>query len=171
MRIGNVRIIGIIGIAVLTLSACAKTITPSSGGSSSPTGGGSPTIATRSISGIGTVLVDATGSTLYYLKTETGGTIKCTGSCADNWPPLLLLAGATSATAGSGVDGSKLGTIDRPDGSTQVTYSGMPLYTFVGDQGPGQATGQGAANFFAVTTGGGSAPSPTSPAGHGGYGY
>jgi predicted lipoprotein with Yx(FWY)xxD motif len=167
------RTIAITGVAALMLSACAKTITPSSGGSSAPPAdGGSTTVATRSISGVGTVLVDAAGSTLYYLKTEAAGTIKCTGSCADNWPPLLLPVGTTSATAGTGVDGSKLGTITRPDGGTQVTYSGMPLYTFAGDQGPGQATGQGVADFFAVTTSGAaSGPSPTSPAGHGGYGY
>jgi predicted lipoprotein with Yx(FWY)xxD motif len=159
-------------VAVLMLSGCAKTITPSSGDTGSPTDGGATTVATRSISGIGTALVDASGSTLYYLKTEAAGTIKCTGTCADNWPPLLLPAGTTSATAGSGVDDSKLGTITRPDGGTQVTYSGMPLYTFVGDQGPGQATGQGVANFLVLTTSGGSAPSPTSTSGHGGgYGY
>ncbi|MDP9329890.1 MAG: hypothetical protein M3P11_04525 [Actinomycetota bacterium] len=165
------RTIAITAVAALMLSACAKTGTPGSGDNVSPADGG-VTVATRSISGIGTVLVDATGSTLYYLKTEAAGTIKCTGTCADNWPPLLLPAGTTSATAGGGVDGSKLGTIERPDGGTQVTFSGMPLYAYVGDQGPGQATGQGVADFFAVTIAGGTAPSPTSPTGHGGgYGY
>jgi predicted lipoprotein with Yx(FWY)xxD motif len=172
-RTRSIRTLAIVSIAALTFSACAKTATPSSGDGSAPTGG-SITVGARSVSGIGTVLVDASGSTLYYLKTESAGTIKCTGSCADNWPPLVLPAGTTSATAGSGVDGSKLGTIARPDGSTQVTYSGMPLYAYVGDQGPGQTTGEGIADFFAVTIAGGgaSSPSPTSPAGHGGgYGY
>jgi len=89
--------------------------------------------------------------TLYYLKTETGGTIKCTGSCASAWPPVLLPSGTSAATAGSGVTAGKLGTIQRPDGTTQVTYNGMPLYTFASDS-PGQATGQGVDGFFGMTS-------------------
>jgi len=74
----------------------------------------------------------------------------------------------TSATAGSGVDSSKLGTITRPDGSTQVTYNGKPLYLFASDTSAGQATGQGVAGFFAVTTSGSSGSGSSSS---GGYGY
>jgi predicted lipoprotein with Yx(FWY)xxD motif len=106
--------------------------------------------------------------TLYYLKSETTGTIMCTGSCATTWPPLLLTAGATSAAAGSGLDASKLGTIDRPDGGTQVTYDGRPLYLYVGDTSSGQATGQGVGGFFAATT---SVSGTSSASGGGGYGY
>jgi predicted lipoprotein with Yx(FWY)xxD motif len=152
--------------AVILLSACAKSSSPSSGTTSapSPAQGGSMTIATATVSGMGTILVDAHGSTLYYLKTEKPGTIKCTGSCAAAWPPLLLPAG-TSAVAGPGVTGGDLGTIERPDGGTQVTYNGMPLYTFASDQQPGQATGQGVAGFFVITPAGSgsTAPSPASP--------
>ena len=97
------------------------------------------------MSGVGKVLVDGNGMTLYTLGTESSGTIKCTGSCAQSWPPVLLTGGATAATAGSGVDASKLGTIDRPDGGTQVTYAGMPLYLWVGRHrsGPGDGPGRG----------------------------
>ena len=52
------------------------------------------------------------------------------------------------------VDATKFGTIDPPDGGTQVTYAGMPLYLFTGDTA-GQATGQGFEDFFAVTASGG----------------
>jgi predicted lipoprotein with Yx(FWY)xxD motif len=65
------------------------------------------------------------------------------------------------------VDSSKLGTIDRPDGGTEVTYNGMPLYLYVGDKSPGQANGQGVGGFFAVTASGASSGS----SGGGGYHY
>jgi predicted lipoprotein with Yx(FWY)xxD motif len=166
MSRGSVRLIWIVSAVALVMSACAKSTTPSSGGSSGPSAqGGSVTIGTSSVPGVGTVLVDAKGFTLYDLASEAGGTIMCTGSCASNWPPLLLPAGMMSATAGSGVSASKLGTITRPDGGTQVTYNGMALYLFVGDQSPGQANGQGVAGFHAVTPSGSS-----SSGGGGGYG-
>jgi predicted lipoprotein with Yx(FWY)xxD motif len=166
MSRGSVRLIWIVSTVVLVMSACAKSSTPSSGGSSGPSAqGGSVTIGTSSVPGVGTVLVDAKGFTLYDLASEAGGTIMCTGSCATNWPPLLLPAGMMSATAGSGISASKLGTITRPDGGTQVTYGGKPLYLFVGDQRAGQASGQGVAGFHAVTPSGSS-----SSGGGGGYG-
>ena len=115
---------------------------------------GRTTISTATVSGVGKVLVDGNGMTLYTLGTESSGTIKCTGSCAQSWPPVLLTGGATAATAGAGVDASKLGTIDRPDGGTQVTYAGMPLYLWVGDTAPGQATGQGVAGFSVASPAG-----------------
>jgi predicted lipoprotein with Yx(FWY)xxD motif len=124
------------------------------GTSTPPVQGGAVKISTASVPGVGTVLVDGKRLTLYYLKTESNDQIKCTGSCATAWPPLLLPAGTTSATAGTGVTG-KLGTIQRPDGGTQVTYNGMPLLTFASDQ-PGQATAQGVSSFFAATPSGSS---------------
>jgi predicted lipoprotein with Yx(FWY)xxD motif len=164
---GSIRLLWIVSAAALVLSACSKSSTPTYGGGSSPTAaqGGSVTIGTSSVPGMGTVLVDSKGFTLYDLASEAGGTIMCTGSCAANWPPLLLPAGVMSAAAGSGVDAGKLGTIKRPDGGTQVTYNGMPLYLFVNDQSAGQANGQGVAGFHVVTPSGSS-----SSGGGGGYG-
>ena len=167
--------------ALLLLSACAKnnSTTPSSGGGGgggSSSSGGSAQIDSSSVSGVGTVLVDSSGNTLYYLKSEMSGTIKCTGSCASEWPPVLLPSGANSATAGSGVTGT-LGTIKRPDSGTQVTYDKLPLYTFAGDTA-GQATGQGVNDFFAMPVAGpngsgstgGTGSSGTGGYGTGGYG-
>lgn len=140
---------------LIALSACAKNAAPSSSGGSSPSAQpGSVLIGTKSVPGAGTVLVDSNGLTLYELASESGGTIMCTSSCATEWPPLLLPAGVSSATAGSGVSASKLGTISRPDGGTQVTYGGMPLYLFVSDQSPGQDTGQGVEGFHVATPSG-----------------
>ncbi|MGZ4126357.1 MAG: COG4315 family predicted lipoprotein, partial [Actinomycetota bacterium] len=94
------------------------------------------------------------------------------GSCATNWPPLLLPSGVKSATGGSGVDASKLGTIKRPDGGTQVTYNGKPLYLFISDKSPGQATGQGVAGFSVITaSGSGGAAGASGSSGGGGYHY
>ncbi|MGH2596244.1 MAG: COG4315 family predicted lipoprotein [Actinomycetota bacterium] len=173
---GRGRSVAIVAIAgVMLLSACGKKASSSSGsgGSTGSTSSGSVTVSSRSVSGVGDVLVDTKGMTLYYLKTETAGTIMCTGGCATAWPPLLLPSGVASATAGSGVDSSKLGTITRPDGSTQVTYNGKPLYLFASDTSAGQATGQGVAGFYAVTTSGssGSGSGSGSSGSSGGYGY
>src|SRR2546421_9837982 len=113
------RSASVAGVALaLLLAGCAKS-TPTSGGGPSS---GAATVDTKSISGVGTVLVNAQGFTLYHLKPETSSNIQCTGSCATTWPPILLPAGASAPTGGSGVTG-KLGTATRPDGGTQVTYN------------------------------------------------
>ncbi len=172
---GGARSIGIVAIAgVLLLSACAKKATsnPGSGGNGgSSDSSSSVTVSSKSVSGVGDVLVDAKGMTLYYLKTESPGKIMCTGGCATAWPPLLLPSGTTSATAGSGVDSSKLGTITRPDGSTQVTFDGKPLYLFASDTSAGQATGQGVAGFYAVKASGSGSGSGSGSSGSSGGGY
>jgi predicted lipoprotein with Yx(FWY)xxD motif len=171
MRNGRARLFGLVSVAaLLTLAACAKsTVSGSGGGTSNPTSGsGAVTVSTASVAGVGTVLVDSKGFTLYYLKSEPTGTITCTGSCATNWPPLLLPAGTMSASAGTGVSDGDLATIARPDGGTQVTYKGMALYLFAGDQSAGQANGQGTEDFFAVTTSG--SASSGGSGGGGGYG-
>ena len=172
----SVRSVGIVAIAgVMLLSGCAKKAASNtgSGGSTGSTGSsGSVTVSSKSVSGVGNVLVDTKGMTLYYLKTETPGNIMCTGGCATAWPPLLLPSGVAAATAGSGVDSSKLGTITRPDGGVQVTYDGRPLYLFASDTSAGQATGQGVAGFFAVpTSSSGSSGGGSTGSGSGGYGY
>jgi predicted lipoprotein with Yx(FWY)xxD motif len=74
---------------------------------------------------------------LYWFVPDTATTSKCNGSCATFWPPVK-----GPATAGAGVTGT-LATIKRADGSVQATYNGHPLYTYVGDHAPGQATGNG----------------------------
>jgi predicted lipoprotein with Yx(FWY)xxD motif len=109
----------------------------------------SATLGTQTISGIGTVLTTSDGLTLYALPAEKGGNIQCTGSCATAWPPLLV-TGGNPPTLPQGVSGT-VGKVTRPDGSVEVTYNDMPLYTWQGDSAPGQATGQGVEGFVAVT--------------------
>jgi len=82
-----------------------------------------------------TVLTNAAGRTLYWFAPDTPTKSVCNGSCATYWPPVrgpLSLA--------TGVPG-QLSTIKRADGTTQETYDGHPLYTYVGDSGPGQDHG------------------------------
>jgi predicted lipoprotein with Yx(FWY)xxD motif len=72
---------------------------------------------------------------LYRFAPDTSSKSTCYGTCAAYWPPLT-----GRPLAGNGVTG-KLGTTERTGGATQVTYDGHPLYTYIGDSAPGQATG------------------------------
>jgi predicted lipoprotein with Yx(FWY)xxD motif len=73
--------------------------------------------------------------TLYWFVPDNTTTSACYGSCAQYWPPVF-----GTPKAGPGVTGS-LGTIRRSDGTTQATYDGHPLYTYIGDSAPGQNHG------------------------------
>ena len=115
---------------------------------SPPASTGGPIVGTRSIAGIGVVLTNRKGLTLYHLTTDSSTMTTCTGGCAQTWPPLLTVNG--KAPALPGLMGT-FGTLRRPDGSVQVTFDGMPLYRFAGDALPGQANGQGIGGvWFAV---------------------
>jgi predicted lipoprotein with Yx(FWY)xxD motif len=104
-------------------------------------------ISARDLPGIGTVLVDRSGKTLYTPRQEAHGKIMCTGGCLSFWFPASVAAGA-AVHAPSGVTGV-LSTIHRPDdGLTQLTYNGKPLYTFRLDQAPGQAHGNNVNDQF-----------------------
>jgi predicted lipoprotein with Yx(FWY)xxD motif len=96
---------------------------------------------------LGQILVDSQGRTLYLFEKDTGTTSECSGSCAVAWPPVLTTG---QATAGTGATASMIGTTQRADGGTQVTYNGHPLYTFVKDQKAGDTTGQAVDAFGAV---------------------
>ncbi len=123
--------------AAAALAACGSSgaTSGSSSGSSSPAAATSSALNTTQISGA-TVLTSAKGFTLYSFAPDTATKSNCNGACAQNWPPVK-----GPATA-SGIKGT-FGTIKRSDGSTQATFDGHPLYTFVGDTAPGQDTGNG----------------------------
>jgi predicted lipoprotein with Yx(FWY)xxD motif len=91
-------------------------------------------LKTVNIGGV-TVLTNARGLTLYWFAPDTPAASRCTGSCVEYWPPVT-----GNPRAGPGVTG-KLGVIRGAGGGLQVTYDGHPLYTYVGDSGPGQANG------------------------------
>ncbi|MBS1888090.1 MAG: hypothetical protein JSU06_12975 [Actinobacteria bacterium] len=98
----------------------------------------SGTIGTASIGGLGTVLVDSKGMTVYEFTVDSGTTSNCYGSCESLWPPVIAKG---KPTAGKGAMSSALGTTKRKDGTIQVTYNGHPLYTYAADSAPGEANG------------------------------
>jgi predicted lipoprotein with Yx(FWY)xxD motif len=116
-----------------------------SGGAPAADGSGGASVALAS-SKLGKILVDAKGGTLYMFQADKGMASTCDGACANAWPPLTT---ASQPSAGPGVSASKLGSTKRSDGTTEVTYNGHPLYTFVGDSAPGQTTGQASDAFGA----------------------
>src|ERR1700722_2435997 len=109
-----------------------------------PTSGIAPIYegATRTVSGLGMVLVAGNDFTLYmFVPDKRSGVSTCYNACARAWPPLLL-TGTDVPVYGHGVNPHLLGTTKRTDGTVQVTYNGWPLYLWVTDSEPGQATGQ-----------------------------
>jgi predicted lipoprotein with Yx(FWY)xxD motif len=127
-------------IAVVTAVAVSATVADAT----LPT-----TVKSTNISALGKILVSASGRTLYHNAFEKKNIIKCTGSCASEWPPLVIAAGA-KPVAGAGVTASLLGTLKRSDGKIQVTYSGKPLYRYSGDKKAGDVKGQGGGGIWHV---------------------
>ena len=168
------------GLAALALavSACGSSSSSSSATSTPAAGASSPaasvpassasanTVLSTTINGT-QVLTNSKGLTLYWFVPDTSTKSNCTGSCATYWPPVT-----GPVTAGSGVTGT-LGTITRSDGSTQATYDGHPLYTYVGDTAPGQAKGNGlnlsGGVWHEMTVSGATPAASTSSGGGGGY--
>lgn len=155
--------------ASLLLAACSSSSksssTPSAGSAPAAASAGSATSADGSsassasvrvsaagVPGVGTVLVDGNGRTLYVLASEKGGRVTCSaaGGCTTVWPPLVLPPGTSRAVAGSGVQASLLGTVTGPAGEVRVTYGGWPLYTFTADSGSGTAKGQNVKDAFGL---------------------
>jgi predicted lipoprotein with Yx(FWY)xxD motif len=101
-------------------------------------------IATATATKVGTYLTDANGRALYMFEKDRANASSCSGDCAAAWPPFIA---STPATNAAGVSAAKLGTIKRGDGTTQVTYAGMPLYHYHDDAKPGDIKGQDKEEF------------------------
>ena len=152
----------VLGAVLVTAAACSSgsaSPTTTSGNhssaSTSATAGGSTTSSTSSSvvdvahqASAGPILVNHAGLTLYRYTPDGTGKSVCNGGCATAWPPLTVPAGTTKVTGASAIGSGSLGTITRSDGTLQVTYKGMPLYTFTGDMAPGQTNGQGAGGIW-----------------------
>jgi predicted lipoprotein with Yx(FWY)xxD motif len=119
-----------LGVAAVVLLGVAV----ANASTSAPAATSTTALKTATIGGK-TVLTNGKGFTLYSFAPDTPTTSKCYGTCAAYWPPVT-----GSSAAGSGLPG-KTTTIKRTDGSLQLTYNGHPLYTYVGDSAPGQASG------------------------------
>ena len=160
-------LLGALPLAVVALAGC--------GGSAShplpTTGDGRPASVGVAGTGLGDVLVDRQGRTLYLFERDSGTTSECTGACAVNWPPLRVRG---APLVGTGAKASDVGQTARPDGTSQLTYNGHPLYTFVNDKKPGDTNGEGIKAFggswFAVSPAGAKVAPRSQPQGGGGYG-
>jgi predicted lipoprotein with Yx(FWY)xxD motif len=172
----NIRTLtGLLVGATLLLSACTMGTAGYQATSTNPgasTAAGAVTIGTADVGALGTVLTGPDGRTLYTHGGDAMNSSTCTGACLTAWPPVTI-AGGQQVTAGPGVSG-KLGSFPRPDGTQWVTYDGLPLYGWQGDEKFGDATGQGV-NGFVVATAAGAAAIPgdaaAPPANGGGYSY
>jgi predicted lipoprotein with Yx(FWY)xxD motif len=158
-------------LAALAVAGCGGG--GSSNASSSPPKTASGAAATVGVSneGLGKLLVNSKGRTLYMFTRDSGSMSECSGACAVNWPPLKATG---KPTIGSGANASLISTTSRAGGGKQVTYNGHPLYLFKGDSSPGDTNGQGlnafGGNWYAVTPAGDQITSQPSNSG-GGSGY
>jgi predicted lipoprotein with Yx(FWY)xxD motif len=117
-------------------------------------------LSVAEVTGVGEVLTDQNGRTLYLFTKDTKEPSQstCVDDCAVQWPPLMVSDGMQV----TGVDSKLVGQVARPDGSgAQVTVGGWPLYTFAKDTTAGVANGQGVKDvWFAVTPQGKKAGAP-----------
>ena len=137
--------------AAATVAACSSSSPSTAAGSpgrptASASSAAAVTISAKSVPGVGAILVNGQGQTLYPLTSEQGGKITCTkaSGCTKFWPETLLASGMTAAKAGSGVQAPMLGTVTDASGNLEVTYNHWPLYTFVTDSGAGHGARPGA---------------------------
>jgi predicted lipoprotein with Yx(FWY)xxD motif len=95
---------------------------------------------------LGDILTDADGMTIYHFANDSEGVSTCEGDCLANWP---AVEAATEPIAGNGVE-AELGTIERSDGTIQLTVNGFPAYHFAGDAEAGDTNGQGVSGMWWV---------------------
>jgi len=129
-------IVGVTIVAFVFATAAIAAATPTAS---------SATVATAS-TGLGRIIVDGRGRSLYLFQKDRHGRSACSGVCVHYWPPLLTNG---RSVAIKGAKSSQLGSIRRADGSRQVTYAGHPLYFFSGDTRAGQINGEGLHDFGA----------------------
>lgn len=104
----------------------------------------SVTIEIRTAEPYGEHLTAQEGHAVYLFSGDRENESICYDACAVAWPPVVTEG---EPVAGEGVDEDKLGTTARKDGSTQVTFSGSPLYYFIQDDAAGNVSGQGSTGF------------------------
>jgi predicted lipoprotein with Yx(FWY)xxD motif len=99
-------------------------------------------LTTRTLPGVGAVLVNGQGRTLYVFVPDHAKKVTCVGGCASVWPPLAISSGQKPAVSG-GVQASLVSSDPDPSGGNVVTYGGWPLYLYVADPTAGTDHGQG----------------------------
>jgi predicted lipoprotein with Yx(FWY)xxD motif len=125
----------LVRVALLALALAGLVVVPAATATSQPTKRVAKSAPNQTLGR--TILTTTKGRTLYSLSAETNGKFICTGSCLSVWHPLLVAKGVKPQGP------AKLGTVERPDGRTQVTFKRLPLYSFGGDTKAGQTNGEG----------------------------
>src|SRR6266571_710451 len=132
LKLGRRMVPAVISSSVVALALLVAAV--ASPKSQPAVAAGGQTLDARQVGSV-MLLTNAKGFTLYWFAPDSPNKSVCYGDCAAYWPPV-----AGNEAAGPGVTG-KIGTISRTDGTTQATYDGHPLYTYVGDNAPGVAAG------------------------------
>jgi len=130
-------------------SAPAASTPASNGGSASGQTAITTMVKAETLTGMGSVVTDDQGMTLYRYDKDEPSPSKwtCSGACTRTWVPVIV----QSSVQTSGVEKSLLGTVHR-NGLTQLTLAGWPLYRYIGDTAAQQANGQGKGKeWYAVT--------------------
>jgi len=171
MRSSGFRIAAAAALAAIALAACSSSSKSGSSTTSPPTeaptaaptttaapgstgssGAKTVSIATVTVKGKSEkILVDSKGMTLYVDENDKPGAPACTGVCLQAWPPLKA---SGAITVGAGLTAAKYTTVTASDGTMQVAVNGSPLYTWMGDKKPGDATGQDVNGFYVVMANG-----------------
>lgn len=131
-------VLAVTSVAALALIAAAVSFAASGAAKHK---GSSVTISARSVSGLGKILTDSKGRTLYMFVPDKHKSVTCHAVCAKIWPPIFQPAGAKIVAAG-GVKQALLGSDKDSTGGRVVTYNHWPLYRYLGDRHAGTATGQ-----------------------------
>lgn len=132
---------GYAGVSAVSVATAKPSSTPTATAAAvkkKKNAGAAITIKTRTISGLGSVLVNAKGHTLYVFIPDRHKRVTCTGGCATIWPPVK----GTKAKGLGGVKQSLLGSDKNPSGGRVITYAGWPLYAYITDTAPGAHAGQ-----------------------------
>jgi predicted lipoprotein with Yx(FWY)xxD motif len=137
----RLRIAAIGAIALLAVVATSSALAAKSGPATASHVAAAPTVQTRNVKGLGTILVNSKGLTLYMFVPDKQKKVTCTGSCAVIWPPLKVKL-AQRLTAGGAANKRLLGRDRNPGGGFVATYNRWPLYTYLTDTKPGQVKGQ-----------------------------
>ena len=134
------RVLAIFALALLAVTV-AVAAAQATAGTARTAAGKKVVVSTRRLPGLGQVLVDGKGLTLYMFVPDKRKRVTCVSTCAAIWPPVFLPKGAKTVATGK-AEHSLLGSDRDPAGGKVVTYHGWPLYTYVADTKPGMATGQ-----------------------------
>jgi predicted lipoprotein with Yx(FWY)xxD motif len=145
--VSKLAVLLIVPAVALAIAGCGNSSKSSSGSTPAPStttsapAAGGVKISSGTIAQLGPALVNAQGRTLYVFAPDKGKKVTCVSTCAAIWPPAFLPSGK-NAVAAAPVKQSLLGSDPDPAGGRVITYAGWPLYTYVTDTAPGQATGQ-----------------------------